>query len=144
MLAAKARTLFIYGTILAILGIAGVLFSPDAGFGFHPKAKTGLIVGCAGAGLAVLFGAFARQGKPWAATAGAIFAFLFLVITFHRALITWKKVSQGFPEKWYAASLISLMAAASLITLVAVARGLGGARVAPPGPPSVRDKKTTE
>jgi hypothetical protein len=131
MLAEKGRILFIYGAILAVLGIAAVVFAPELGFGFYWKAKSGLIVGLVGGGLAAAFGIAARHGKNWAVTAGLILAFTLLVACSQRALISWKQVSSGQPEKWYAASLISLMVAASLITLVAVARGLGGVKVSP-------------
>ncbi|MGI8602694.1 MAG: hypothetical protein ACR2OZ_06795 [Verrucomicrobiales bacterium] len=127
----KARILFGYAALLLVLGIVSVLYSPEAGFGFNPKAISGLIVGVVGAVGAAAFGRMIQSGVSWAVQGGMILTFVLLVMCSHRALLSWQKVSAGASEKWFAAAIISVMGAASLVTLVLVARGFGGVRVAP-------------
>jgi hypothetical protein len=129
MLADKSKPLIIYGAVLIVLGLAAVMFVPETGFGFNKKAISGLIVGLLGGGLAVAFGMLARAGKNWAITAGLVLAFALLVMCSHRAFLGWRQVNAGYPEKRYAAVLVSLMALASLITAVSTARGAGSARI---------------
>ena len=94
----------IYGVFLILAGAAGFLSNPE-------KAKTALLSGGLFGSLSILWGVLRLQKAAVVST-----VFLALVFTW-RAVVTWGKVLNGAPEKVFAAGLISLMLAASLLML---------------------------
>lgn len=127
----KGNILLTFAAVLLLLGMAAVAYSPVEGLGFNETGRSGLIVGMISAAVAATLGFMARAQRRWAVTAGLILAFALLVMTTHRALLGWQKVADGEPTKWWASLLITLMGVASLIALVALARGFASTRPLP-------------
>ncbi len=125
----KARILRVFGTVVLLLGLASVLYAPGAGVGVNWHGKSGLIVGAVAGVLAFVFAGAAGRGRSWSLPAGIVLAFLLLVSAGGRAAMAWRKIASGASDKTYAATLITLMAAAALIALVQLARGYASTRV---------------
>lgn len=103
-----------FGIFLILCGVAGYLSNPAA-------AKTALISGGTFGLLSALWGVLMRKGFAWAKIA-AWASTLVLVAAFSwRSIAGWTAYSAGEP-KLFAASLITLMLIASLVSLAVLAR----------------------
>lgn len=101
----------IYGVFLILAGVTGFVSNPE-------KAKTALMSGGTFGSLAVILGWLNARGVSWSLTAARVTtAFLGAVFTW-RVIVTWGKVFGGAPEKTFAAGLISLMLAATVLMFV--------------------------
>eukprot|EP01087_Luapelamoeba_hula_P024298 TRINITY_DN9198_c0_g1_i1.p1 TRINITY_DN9198_c0_g1~~TRINITY_DN9198_c0_g1_i1.p1 ORF type:complete len:180 (+),score=42.28 TRINITY_DN9198_c0_g1_i1:57-596(+) len=111
-----------YALLIFLLGGLAVMYTPQAGFQFNPKAQSGLISAAACGGSAILWGVLFGRGQVWALK-GALYSTLLFVVAFGwRATVAWREVFGEHPEKWWAASLISAMGIASAALLVAALR----------------------
>jgi hypothetical protein len=105
-----------YGAFLVAAGVAGYLSNPE-------KAATALASGGTFGALSLAWGLLLRSGRGWARTAAiATTGFLSLVFAW-RSTASWLAVLGGRPDKLFAAALITAMLAASVVTLVVLARG---------------------
>ncbi|MBK9516444.1 MAG: hypothetical protein IPO09_03625 [Anaeromyxobacter sp.] len=105
-----------YGAFLVAVGVLGYLSNPE-------KAATALASGGTFGALSMAWGLLLRSGRGWARQAAmATTGFLTLVFTW-RAAAGWLAVLGGRPEKLVAAALITAMLAASVVTLVVLAKG---------------------
>jgi hypothetical protein len=108
-----------YGAFLIAVGVVGFLSNPE-------KAATALISGGTFGALSIAWGFLLRTGRGWART-GAIATTGFLSLVFAwRSTASWLAVIGGKPEKLVAASLISAMLVASVMTLFVLVRGARG------------------
>jgi hypothetical protein len=98
-----------FGIFLILCGLAGYLSNPEG-------AKTALLSGGTFGVLSALWGALLAGGFGWARVA-ALLSTGFLALVFAwRATVGWMAYAAGEP-KLFAAVLISLMLAGSLLTL---------------------------
>jgi len=105
-----------YGAFLVAIGVVGYLSNPE-------KAATALVSGGTFGALSAAWGLLLRSGRGWARTGAiATTGFLCLVFTW-RSVASWLAVLGGRSEKLVAASLITAMLVASLVTLVILVRG---------------------
>lgn len=105
-----------YGAFLVAIGIAGYLSNPE-------KAATALISGGTFGALSVGWGVLLRTGRAWART-GAIATTGFLALVFAwRSIASWLAFMNGQAGKLVAASLITAMLLASVLTLAVLLRG---------------------
>ena len=105
-----------YGAFLVAMGLAGFLSNPA-------KAATALISGGVCGGLSMLWGILLARGQPWSRWAALATTSLLTAVFAWRASASWAAFSEGQPEKWVAATLISLMGLASLFTLTLLSGG---------------------
>lgn len=98
-----------YGAFLIICGLAGYASNPAA-------AKTALISGSVFGGLAIAVGFGLPRFRPVRYAALGLLLLLIAAFTW-RSFASWQAVTQGEP-KVFAASLISAMLIASILTLV--------------------------
>lgn len=118
-----ASWLIRYGLYLMGVGIVAVLYDPDAGqFGFNSAAKTALISGSMCGGLSLVWGWLLGHGHQWARWGAILSSLLFLAAFTWRAIASWMACFGGQPEKWFAASLITCMWAATLGLLFMLGR----------------------
>ena len=112
MPAMKTATILIcYGLFLILAGLAGFLSNPE-------KAKTALMSGGTFGLIQIGVGFIARTGwKPARGLGIGICGFLALTFTW-RSIVSWMAVAGGQSEKLFAASLISVMFAASIAAIV--------------------------
>ncbi len=110
-----------YGAFLVSVGVVGYLSNPE-------KAATALISGGTFGALSMAWGFLLRSGRTWART-GAIATTGFLTAVFAwRSTASWLAVAGGKPGKLVAASLITAMLVASVVTLAVLVRGARAAR----------------
>jgi len=107
-----------YGTFLVAMGVVGYLSNPD-------KATTALISGGLFGGLSVLWGILLARGQSWTRWAAIATTGLLTAVFAWRASVSWAAFSEGHPEKWVAATIISLMGLASLFMLTLLSAGCG-------------------
>ena len=115
----NARWLITYGLFLFAVAVAAVIYDPGSGrIGFNAAAKTALISGAVCGGLSLLWGFLLMAGAnwPWWGALGS--TSLFLAAFGWRSSVSWAAYAGGASEKWYAATLITLMAGASLALLI--------------------------
>ena len=105
-----------YGAFLVAAGLAGYLSNPE-------KAATALASGGTFGALSVAWGLLLRRGQGWARRAALATTGLLTLVFTWRAAASWLAVLDGRPEKAVAAALITAMLAASVVTLVVLARG---------------------
>jgi uncharacterized membrane protein (UPF0136 family) len=105
-----------YGAFLGAAGVAGYLSNPE-------KAATALLSGGTFGALSVAWGLLLRSGRGWARTAALATTGLLALVFTWRSTAGWLAVLDGRPEKAVAAALITAMLAASVVTLVVLARG---------------------
>lgn len=105
-----ARWVVGYGLFLIAIGVVGFLSNPE-------KAATALISGGTFGGLSLLWGILMARGKRWSRTAALVTTLLLTVPFGWRAVLGWKAVAAGQSEKVVAATLISLMLAASVVMI---------------------------
>ena len=98
-----------FGIFLILCGVAGYLSNPAG-------AKTALMSGGMFGGLSALWGFFMLKGFHWAKVAAWITTILLVGAFTWRSVAGWMAYAAGEP-KLFAASLITLMLAASLASL---------------------------
>lgn len=98
-----------FGIFLILCGVAGYLSNPAG-------AKTALMSGGMFGGLSVLWGILMLMGFHWARVAAWITTILLVGAFAWRSIAGWMAYAAGEP-KLFAASLITLMLAASLASL---------------------------
>jgi hypothetical protein len=119
----KANTLRLYSLGLLLVGLASVLYNAEADkIEWYAKGKTGLIVDGIGAVLALVCSVFAAKDKLWAHYAGAILAFMFLIVGFKNGFVISRSISMGVDPAfhWYKASLFGATAVVSLLALMPI------------------------
>jgi uncharacterized membrane protein (UPF0136 family) len=104
------RWFFGFGAFLILCGVAGFLSNPSG-------AKTALISGGTFGVLSAAWGFLMLRGMNWAWLAALVCTGFLAVVFTWRAAVGWMAVSAGEP-KLFAASLISLMLAGSLVSIV--------------------------
>jgi len=104
-----------YGLFLMAIGVLGFLSNPE-------KAKTALLSGGGFGALSIVLGVLLHRGLRWARGAAVATAALLAAVFIWRAGAGWVAVAQGQSEKRTAALLITLMLAASLLTLFVLLR----------------------
>ena len=103
-----------FGAFLILCGLAGYLSNPEG-------AKTALMSGGTFGGLSALWGVLMLKGFAWAKIAAWISTMVLVAAFAWRSAVGWMAYSAGEP-KLFAASLITLMLAASLASLSVLAR----------------------
>lgn len=103
-----------FGIFLIVCGAAGYLSNPAG-------AKTALISGGTFGGLSAIWGLLMMKGFAWAKVAAWVSTLLLVAAFAWRSAVGWMAYAAGEP-KLFAASLITLMLAASLVSLVVLAR----------------------
>jgi len=107
--------LICYGLFLIIAGLAGYLSNPE-------KAKTALMSGGTFGLIQILVGSIASKGwKPARKIGIGVCAFLTLIFSW-RSIVSWMAVAGGNGDKLFAASLISTMLIASVVTIILLLR----------------------
>ena len=104
-----------YGLFLMVIGVLGYLSNPE-------KAKTALLSGGGFGFLSIVLGILLHRGFRWTRSAAVVMTTLLATVFVWRASVGWVAVSQGQPEKRTAAVLITLMLAASILTLMVFLR----------------------
>ncbi len=103
-----------FGIFLILCGVAGDLSNPAG-------AKTALISGGSFGGLSAVWGLLMMKGFAWAKVAAWVSTLLRVAAFAWRSVAGWMAYAAGEP-KLFAASLITLMLAASLVSLAVLAR----------------------
>lgn len=103
-----------FGIFLILCGLAGFLSNPGG-------AKTALISGGSFGGLSALWGVLMLKSFAWAKVAAWVSTLVLVAAFAWRSVAGWMAYAAGQP-KLFAASLITLMLAASLASLVVLAR----------------------
>ena len=104
-----------YGLFLMIIGIFGFLSNPE-------KAKTALLSGGGFGFLSIVLGILLHRGFRWARSAAVAMTTLLATVFVWRTGVGWVAVNQGQLEKRTAAVLITLMLAASIVTVMVLLR----------------------
>ena len=104
-----------YGLFLMIIGILGFLSNPE-------KAKTALLSGGGFGLLSIVLGILLHRRFRWARSAAVAMTTLLATVFVWRAVVGWSAVNQGQIEKRTAAVLITLMLAASILTVIVLLR----------------------
>jgi len=105
-----ARFLIFYGAFLMLMGLAGYLSNPE-------KARTALMSGGTFGALSILWGVLDARGVRWSLPAAIATTGLLALVFTWRASVGWLAVLDGHSEKVTAASLITVMLAASVAML---------------------------
>ena len=108
-----ARFLILYGGFLIFTGLVGFLSNPE-------KAKTALMSGGLFGTLSIVWGVLGARGVRWSLPAAVVTTGLLALVFTWRASVGWLAVIAGNSEKLTAASLITLMLAASILMLIAL------------------------
>lgn len=112
-----AGYLIIYGIFLIVMGLLGYLSNPE-------KAKTALMSGGTFGGLSILWGVLGARGVRWSFPAALVTTSLLTLVFAWRASVGWLAVLDGKSEKLFAASLITVMLAGSVVMLTVLFRSL--------------------
>jgi len=123
-----ARYLILYGGFLVLMGVLGYLSNPE-------KAKTALMTGGTFGALSILWGVLGARGVRWSLPAALVTTGLLALVFTWRASVGWLAVLDGKTGKLFAASLITVMLAASAVMLPALFRSL---QCRPPAVPQPR------
>ena len=97
------------------MGLAGYLSNPE-------KARTALLSGGTFGALSIFWGVLGARRVRWSLPAAIISTGLLALVFAWRAGVGWLAVMDGHSEKWFAATLISLMLAASVALLPVLLR----------------------
>jgi len=124
-----AGYLILYGCFLMVMGLLGYLSNPE-------KAKTALMTGGMFGSLSILWGVLGARGVRWSLPAALVTTGLLALVFAWRASVGWWAVLDGKSEKLFAASLITVMLAASAVMLPALIRSL---KCRPPAAPQPRE-----
>ncbi len=103
--------LIFYGGFLILMGLAGYLSNPE-------HAKTALMSGGTFGALSILWGVLGARDVRWSLPAAMTSTGLLAVVFAWRASVSWLAVLDGHRAKWFAATLITLMLAASVAILI--------------------------
>src|SRR2546426_1629370 len=106
-----AGYLMLYGAFLIVMGLLGYLSNPE-------KAKTALMSGGTFGTLSIVWGVLGARGVRWSLPAALATTGLLALVLAWRASVGWLAVLDGKREKLFAASLITLMLAASVLMLL--------------------------
>ena len=106
-----AGYLILYGAFLIVMGLLGYLSNPE-------KAKTALMSGGTFGALSIVWGVLGARGVRCTLPAAVLTTGLLALVLGWRASVGWLAVIDGKREKIFAASLITLMLAASLLMLL--------------------------
>ena len=106
-----AGYLMLYGAFLIVMGLLGYLSNPE-------KAKTALMSGGTFGTLSIIWGVLGARGFRWSLPAAVVTTGLLALVFAWRASVGWLAVLNGKSEKLFAASLITLMLAASVPMLL--------------------------
>ena len=101
----------LYGAFLIIMGLLGYLSNPE-------KAKTALMSGGTFGTLSIVWGVLGARGVRWTLPAAMVTTGLLALVLIWRAGVCWLAVIDGKRENIFAASLITLMLAASVLMLL--------------------------
>ena len=125
-----AGYLILYGSFLIVMGLTGYLSNPE-------KAKTALMSGGAFGALSILWGVLGARGVRWSLPAALVTTGLLALVFAWRASVGWLAVLDGKSGKLFAASLITVMLAGSVVLLPALMRARKAGETEPPaGTPS--------
>ncbi len=125
MNARTAHYLMAYGGFLMLMGLAGFLSNPE-------KAKTALMSGGTFGALSILWGVLGARGVRWSLLAAKTTTGLLAVVFVWRASVSWLAVLDGHAEKLVAASLITMMLAASIAMLIGLFKARKNSRAETP------------
>lgn len=103
-----------FGIFLILCGVAGYLSNPAG-------AKTALMSGGTFGGLSALWGFLMLRGFAWARTAAWVSTLVLVAAFAWRSIAGWMAYAAGEP-KLFAASLITLMLAASAVSIYVLLR----------------------
>ena len=106
-----AGYLILYGAFLIIMRLLGYLSNPE-------KAQTALLSGGTFGALSIVWGVLGARGVRWTLPAAMVTTGLLALVLVWRASVGWLAVIDGKREKLFAASLITLMLAASMLMLL--------------------------
>jgi uncharacterized membrane protein (UPF0136 family) len=106
-----AGYLILYGAFLIVMGLLGYLSNPE-------KAKTALMSGGTFGALSIIWGALGARGIRWSLPAALATTGLLALALAWRASVGWLAVIDGKSEKLFAASLITVMFAGSMVMLL--------------------------
>ena len=106
-----AGYLMLYGAFLIVMGLLGYLSNPE-------KAKTALMSGGTFGALSIVWGVLGARGARWSLPAALATTGLLALVLGWRASVGWLAVLDGNREKLFAASLVTLMLAASVLMLL--------------------------
>jgi uncharacterized membrane protein (UPF0136 family) len=106
-----AGYLIFYGGFLILCGVLGYLSNPE-------KAKTSLMSGGTFGALSIVWGVLGARGVRWSLPTAVVTTGLLTLVFAWRASVGWLAVLDGKSEKLFAASLITLMLAASVLMLL--------------------------
>ena len=105
-----AGYLIFYGAFLILMGLLGYLSNPE-------KARTALMSGGTFGALSILWGVLGARGVRWSWPAALVTTGFLALVFAWRATVGWLAVLDGKSEKLFAATLITLMLAASAVML---------------------------
>lgn len=111
-----AKWTIAYGLFLIACGLAGYLSNPE-------RAKTALISGGTFGALSILWGALMALGVKSSRWAAVVTSGFLVAVFVWRASVSWLAVADGATEKRFAASLITLMGAASIAICIRLLPG---------------------
>lgn len=120
-----AGYLILYGAFLIVMGLLGYLSNPE-------KAKTALMSGGAFGALSIVWGVLGARGFRWSLPAAVVTTGLLTLVLVWRASVGWLAVMDGKREKLFAASLITLMLAASVPMLLRLLKARKTPEAEPP------------
>jgi uncharacterized membrane protein (UPF0136 family) len=106
-----AGYLILYGGLLIVLGLLGYLSNPE-------KAKTALMSGGTFGALSIVWGVLGARGFRWTLPVAIVTTGLLALALTWRASVGWMAVLDGESDKLFAASLVTLMLAASVLMLL--------------------------
>jgi hypothetical protein len=106
-----------YGVFLIAVGVVGFLSNPE-------KAATALISSGTFGTLSIAWGLLLRSGRAWARWAAASTTSFLTLVFLWRSAASWAAFRDGASEKLVAATLITAMLVASVVTLAVLAKGL--------------------
>ena len=109
--------LIFYGGFLIVMGLLGYWSNPE-------KARTALMTGGTFGTLSILWGVLGARGVRWSLPSAIVTTGLLTLVFVWRASVGWLAMLDGQSEKKFAASLITVMLAASVALLPVLFRAL--------------------